>query len=450
MADKKRSRRKWIIISVAVLVVLLILAIWRGRQDDSIKVQTGEANLRTITQTVSASGRIAPEVEVSISSAVSGEIVELPVKEGDPVEKGDLLVRINPDLALSALERAEAGLNNAKANAANARARKLQAEAQLKNARLTFQRSENLYEKGAISESEFQDAQASFETAEAEAQAARESVKAAEYSVSSARASVKEARDNYNRTTIFAPMDGTVSLLNVEVGEQVVGTAQMSGTEIMRVANLSVMQVEVDVNESDIVKVELNDTALIEVDAYLNRKFRGIVTEIASSAKNVSATSTDQVTNFLVTIRILRTSYEDVLAENSEMLSPFKPGMNANVEIQTETREEVVSVPIAAVTTRTDTSSNSSSAVQRFGLDDKKDGPDEPVECVFVYNSGKAELQPVEPGIQDSKYIEITQGLDSGQTVITGPYDVISTRLYNGDKVEKSKGGGRGNRREES
>lgn len=427
---KKKKRFLWL----AIIAILILVAIaWiKGKSSDNYNVSTIEAEFRTIQETVIANGKIQPETEVIISSEVSGKILELPFKEGDRVKKGDLLVKINPDLAQSALDRAQAALNNARASKAGAEARLLQAEAQFKNNQTTLNRNQALYDKGAISKSEYDNVRAAFETAEAEVAAARENVKAASYSIQSAQAGVKEAADSYERTTIYSPMDGTISRLNVEVGEQVVGAMQMTGTEIMRVANLDVMEVLTDINESDIVRINFQNRATIEVDAYLSRKFKGEVTEIANSAKSLGQV-TDQATNFEVKIRILQDSYTDLI--RGEM-PPFRPGMNASVEINTRTKENVLAVPIECVTTRTDTSSSSTrSSVERI-MGEKNSGSKEPITCVFVLSGNKAVIRAVETGIQDDRYIEILSGLSEGEEVVSGPYNLVSQQLMPGDEVK--------------
>lgn len=427
---KKKKRLLWI--GAIVIVVLAVIAWSKSRSGESFKVTTSEVVERTIVETVIANGKIQPETEVIISSEVSGKILELPFKEGAKVKKGDLLVRINPDLAQASLDRTRAALNNAKANKAGADARLLQAEAQFKNAKSIRDRNEVLLEKGAISQADYEDIEATFESSEAEVKAARESAKAASYSIQSAMAGVKEASDSYDRTTIYAPMDGTVSRLNVEVGEQVVGAMQMTGTEIMRVANLEVMEVLADVNESDIVRVRFNDTANVEVDAYLNRKFKGIVTEIANSAKTAGM-SADQVTNFEVKIRILPESYADL---NDATMSPFRPGMNATVDIRTKTSENVLSVPIESITQRTDTSkAKSRSSVERI-MGETKSDDQKPITCVFILSGNTVEVTAVETGIQDDRYIEIISGLSAGDKVISGPFDLVSQKLMPGDEVK--------------
>ena len=360
------------------------------KDDQGIVVSTDFASRLDIVETVSASGKIQPEVEVKISPDVSGEIVELPIKEGDQVFKGDLLVRIKPDTYLSMKQRSEAALNSAKASLSMSKARLVESEA-------NYNRNKILFEKGAISASEFEQIESSYEVAKLNVQSSK-------YSVSSAQASLEESQENLDKTSIYAPVDGTISRLNVELGERVVGTMQMAGTEILRLANLDEMEVAVEVNENDINRVKLGDTTLIEVDAFLGIEFKGIVSEIANSADVVGA-SADQVTNFEVKIRILE-------------IAGFRPGMTATVEIQTSDERQILSVPIQAVTTRKDTADEQ-----------------EKIECVFIYESGKAVLKQVETGIQDDKNIHITSGLTDSIQVISGPYSAISKILKNGMRV---------------
>lgn len=422
----KSKKTIWILVSV-VIVLLVVVVITKKRGNHGIKITAEKPELRTVIETVSASGKIQPEVEVIISSDVSGEIIEMAVKEGDYVKQGDLLLKINPDLVESALGRAEAAVNTAKANYASSQARFAQSKAQFVNAKASFERNDKLYKDNVISDAEFDNATSSFEVAEAEVSAAQQSMQAALYNIKSAEASLKEARENLGRTSIFAPMDGTIINLSKEKGERVVGTAQMAGTEILTVADLSSMEVDVDVNENDIVRVSKSDTVLIEVDAYLERKFKGVVTEIANSA-NTTGASIDQVTNFDVKIRILRESYSDLIDEADSTSSPFRPGMSANVDIQTKRLDQVTSLPIQAVTTRPDTSKSQEKADE-----------DELVECIFILEKGKAKLVEVTTGIQDTKYIEITTELDMEVEVITGPYTAVSKLLKNGVEVNKVK-----------
>lgn len=431
---KKNKTLKILSIAITCLIIFLIIANRNGwiNHGTKVTVETEQLQKRTIVETVSANGKVQPEVEVKISADVSGEIVELHVKEGDEVKKGDLLVKINPDIYISMKERAVAALNTAKANLANAKARLSQVKAQFINTSASFTRNQSLIKEGAISPSEFDAAQAAHEVAKAEVEAAQQSVLASDYNVKSAGASLKEAGDNLLKTTIFAPMSGTVSMLAVEAGERVVGTSQMAGTEMMRIANLKEMEVNVDVNENDIVRLSLGDTTDIEVDAYTDRKFKGIVTQIANSAKTLGL-SADQVTNFEVKIRVLRSSYEDLLNKEKLHLSPFRPGMSATVEIQTNTVYNVLSAPIQAVTTREDTVETNLAKIKTG-----EKGKTDPVmqECIFVCDNGVAKLQKVKTGIQDNKYIEIISGLGEKQEVITGPYSAVSKELDEGDMVE--------------
>jgi len=465
----KKKRIYWIVGIVIVILVGLII-IKRGKGSDNVnKVFTDEVTIQDITETVSANGKIQPEINVKISSEISGEIIELNVKEGQQVHAGDLLVKINPDLYLSALDRVRASLNSSKADLSSAKARLVQVEATLKNAKKTYERNKSLFEQGAISDADFENRETEYEKAKADADAQRESVKAAMYRVKSSEASLKEANDNLKRTTIYSPDDGTVSSLDVEKGERVVGTGQMAGTHMMDIAKMDRLEVNVEVNESDIVRVSMGDTAIIEVDAYLNRRFKGIVTEIANASSNQSSQSMDQVTNFNVKIRILPSSYSDLEKDNR---SPFKPGMSATVDIQTNTVIDGLAVPIEAVSTREDTSSTAKS-YDRFKKGNKKgsgrrskrkkdkekqdeksndtadtDGntkkdskrekpkKDEIFTIVFVVEGDRAVMHIVETGIQDDEFIEIKSGLEDGDEIVTGPYDMISRKLTNKAKIE--------------
>ncbi len=381
------SKKKLIWIS-AIVIIIVVLLVFGGNKSkrDINEVQISKIEPITIIETVAATGKIQPEIEVMLSSEVSGEIIELPVKEGQQVEKGDLLVRINPDLIQSALIQSQAGLQNVRAQLSLA-------EASLKNAKLSYDRNKALFEKGVISKSTWDGSVADYEMA----QANRES---AYFNVRSAAANVKQTRDNLARTSIFAPMSGTISKLSVELGERVVGTAQMAGTEIVRVADLSNMEVEVDVNENDIVKVVIGDSTIVEVDAYLKREFKGIVTEIANSAE--TALSVDQVTNFKVKVRILPESYQDLTEGKPDYFSPFRPGMTATVDVITEKRENIIGVPISAIVVKlpSDTISKKKGKVKKITTADE-----EKFEAVFVNNGGKAQLKVVTTGIQDDSNI---------------------------------------------
>jgi len=436
-----------LLISAGLLILILIICAKSCSGDANVQVTTEKVEARNIIETVSANGKIQPEVQVKISSDVSGEIVELPVLEGQHVKKGELLARINPDLYTSALDRMSATLNSSKANLATARARLSQVKAQFANTESTFNRNKKLFDQGAISQADFDAAKAAYEGAKADVDAAQETVNASDYNVKSTEASLKEANDNLSKTSIYAPVDGTISKLNVEKGERVVGTAQMTGTELLIIANLNEMEVSVDVNENDIVRVNLNDTTLIEVDAYLDRKFKGIVTEIANSA-NTTGVTADQVTNFTVKIRILQESYKDLLG-NQPGLSPFRPGMSATVDIQTKSVPNALSVPIQSVTTRSKQNEpiegeeqkqeNENNDVVVKNTKEKKEDVKEikPEECVFVYVDGKAKMVKVKTGIQDNNFIEITQGLTKDQEVITAPYNAVSKLLKDDMPVQK-------------
>lgn len=432
----KNKKRLYIILAVLVVVLIVVGIVGKKSGGRTYKVVTAETVFRDITESVAANGKIQPERDVVINSDVAGQIVEMRVKEGDRVSQDDLLLRINPDLFESALSRAEAALNSARANLASAKARLAQSSAQFTQAERSFERNKNLYDEGAISLAEFEQAEANYLTAEADKEAGEQSVEAARFSVASARATRNEAADNLKRTKIFAPRDGIVSALAKEEGESVLGTQQMQPTEIMRISDMSAMEVDVDVNESDIIRISLGDTALLEVDAYIDRKFKGVVTEMANAAKNVSGMSTDQVTNFSVKISVLKSSYADLITPSSPW--PFRPGMSATVEILTKTGRDLLAVPIEAVTTRSDTTSESS----RFSTRDEGGGDnsrqEEDVICVFLYDDGTARLTAVETGIQDSRFIEIKSGLEEGDEVIRGPYDVVSRKLTNGAEVERS------------
>ena len=423
--------KKKIYILVGVVIALIIVLVTLkskgiiGGNDDSKQVETAKADEITIVETVSATGKIQPEIEVKISSEVSGEIIALPVKEGQVVKKGDLLVKINPMLYTSGLNRSISNLSGTKAGLS-------QADASFKEAKANYDRSKTLYDKGIISRSDWDKAVASFEGAKASKQSAY-------YNVESASATVTESKDNLGRTTIYAPADGTISSLGVELGERVLGTQQMTGTELLRVANLNNMEVEVDVNENDIVKINIGDSTKIQVDAYLKKEFKGIVTSISNSAS--TATTADQVTNFKVKVRILKESYQDLLAGKPETYSPFRPGMTATVDIITKRKEKVIGVPISAVVVKSDTTATKIYEVKDEGEDKKvASKSDKKLECVFVKVGNKAKIRIVKTGIQDDTNIEITSGLKKGDVVIVGPYTTVTKDLNSGDSVTSGKG----------
>jgi len=441
---KPGKKKLWIIIiAVVILTALIVAAVLKGKNSKATKVAVEKVELRTLVETVSANGKIQPAKDIKISPYISGEVVELFVKEGDFVKKGFKLAKIDPEIYISTYEKIEASLKTAQANEANAKARLTQSKSQFRKSELDFNRSETLFKKDVISQADFDAAQSSYEVARADVIAAEENLKSSQFQVSSARASVKEARENLNRTSIYAPNDGTVSKLSVEVGERVTGASQFSaGTEIMRIANLDVLEVNVEVNENDIVRVSINDTAIIEVDAYLGKEFKGLVTEIATSA-NTQGVSADQVTNFDVKILMLKESYEELIKPDSPIPSPFRPGMSATVEIQTETAEGILTIAIQAVTTRADTTGRIKSYRERReenkGKDDEeiRKEEEEVKEYVFLYVDGEAVLTEVETGIQDNTNIRIVKGLKEGQEVIVSPYRAVSKTLKNHDEVEK-------------
>ncbi len=439
MAKDSSVWKKVGIAAIALIVILVVAkkAGWIGSGDE-VKVSTDKVELKDITETVSASGKVQPEVEIKITADVSGEIVDLFVKEGDVVKKGTLLCRINPEIYLSTLDRAQAAVSGSEANLSSSKSRLAQSESQLKKAELTYNRNKALFDDKAISPQEFESVKSAYEVAKAEVDAAKMAIAASSFNVKSSQASLKESKENLNKTNIYAPVDGTVSKLSKEKGERVVGTNMMEGTEILRLANLNEMEVNVDVSESDIVRVTRGDTADIEIDAYLGRKFKGVVTEVANSATVSGTLSTDQVTNFTVKARIIRESYADLLKDKPKDFSPFRPGMSTTVDIITNKVSNVVVVPIQAVTTRDTTKMTNKKTVELEGKTVTKKDTKEAIlhECVFVIKDGKAKLQVVKVGIQDNMNIQILDGLKVGDAVITSPFNAVSKTLKDGEKVK--------------
>ncbi|MBU8893616.1 MAG: efflux RND transporter periplasmic adaptor subunit [Bacteroidales bacterium] len=424
---KNNNLLKYLLIAAVALIIFAVIgkkAGWFGGKAE-IKVSVENPEIRTLTEIVTASGKIQPETEVKISPDVSGEIVELHVKEGDEVKMGDLLLKIKPDIYLSAVDRARAAVNSAKANQANTEAYLEQIKAKYTQTHNSFERNKVLWEQETISKADYESALSSYEMVSAELEAAKKSVEGSKFSVQSAEASLSEASGNLEKTIIYAPMNGTVSMLNVEKGERVVGTMQMAGTEMLRIADMERMEVKVDVNENDIVKVKLNDTALVEVDAYLGETFKGVLTEIANSA-NVSGVSTDQVTSFDVKVLLLKKSYKHLIGKNNP--NPFRPGMSASVDIQTNTKTNILTIPIQAVTTRADSTENESELAVVID--------EEIVELVFVVSGDSALTREVKTGIQDNKNIEIKEGLSEEDQVVTAPYSAISRKLKNGSLIK--------------
>lgn len=425
--------KKKIFISIGVIVVLIILLIAFGKRDKKgLMVAAEKVAKRDIVEEVTASGTIYPENEVKISPDVSGEITEMYVKEGDTVRKGQLLVRINPDIYQTQLEQAKAGLNNAKASSENVQAQLLRTKANVDNLRKNFEMQEKLYKEKVISQLEYNNAMTQYEMAKAELQAAEKQALASMYNTRSVEANVAQAGKNYQRTTVVAPTDGVVTGLVSKKGERVVGTAQMAGTEMMRISDLSRMEVRVDVNENDIVRISVGDSAGIEVDAYSGKKFKGIVTEVAnSSSSSSSLASTEQVTKYEVKVLILPSSYAEVMKENGGKM-PFRPGMSSTVHVYTNQEKQVLSIPVASVT-----------------MKEKKDNSGEKEEVVFVVENGKAVRKAVKTGIQDTRYIKVTAGLKPDEVVISAPYEAINMKINEGmsvnvvDKDKLYEGGGK-------
>ena len=429
---------KYILYSAGILIVLLLIGKATGiiGQAKKTQVATEKASVRVINETVSASGKIKPEVEVGISSEVSGEIVDLPIKEGDVVKKGQLLVRIRPDILKSGYERAVASYQTQKASVGNSTQMLNQAQAAYNNQESNYKRSQELYNQKVLTAAEFDAAKASYMSSKAALEAAKQNVIGSKYGLAQSAASVKEAQDNLAKTSIYSPVDGVVSKLSVEKGERVLGTAQFAGTEIMTISDLSKMDVNVDVNENDINRVAIGDSAKIEIDAFLGKKFAGTVTEIGSSA-NVVGTNADQVTNFTVKVRIDSASYTGLINKSAKNPSPFRPGLTATVDIQTNSAKGL-SVPIQSVTTRDDKNTviDPTAAPSQNNKKTQKANPDI-ITYVFVYQNGKVKQVPVTTGIQDDSYILILSGLKGGEEVVSAPFEAISKTLTDSMEVEK-------------
>ena len=413
-----------ILILGGVILALVVVAVVRGGNRELPVVSTDTVQARDIVERVSASGKIQPEIEVKITAEVNGQIIDLPVKEGDVVEKGDLLVQLNPDIYEAALLRAEASLNSARSNLASARAQVAQGEANQFAAAKAFERAQSLLASKVISQAEFDQNEASYLTANANLTSAKESVRSAEFAIRSGEASLQEARDNLSRTTLVAPQAGVVTALSKEVGESVQGNGFTAGEVIMNVSDLSTMEVNVEVNESDIVRIHMDDEAEIEVDAYLGETFSGRVTEIGNTALNagMNGFSMDQVTNFSVKIRLDRASYMHLVEGDHDHETPFRPGMSATVDVLTAQADGVLSAPIQAVASR---------------ASDTEEGEDTESELgVFLLVDGEAKWTVVETGIQDTKFVEIQGEVKEEDVLITGPYEIVSRSLEDGEAVE--------------
>lgn len=436
-----KNNKKWIYIGIGALVVILVVAaLIKGKSSTKpVTVSVEDVKERIIKEKVSGSGKVYPELEVKISSDVSGEIVKLFCKEGDSVKMNQVLAIVNPDTYESVVQRTRAGLDNSKAQFANARsmvlankAQKEQIMAQLENAKKIYNRNKTLHDQKVISDSELENAysnmkslEANLKSADANIMSAEEGARAAQFTVKSYEASLDEASKQLKKTTIVSPIDGVITMLAVEEGERVVGTMQMAGTEMMRISNMKNMEVSVEISENDILKVKKGDTASIEVDAYIDKRFTGHVVEVANSASDISksALNTDKVTNFIVKVRIDSKSYSDQVLGSSSF--PFRPGMSATVDIFTSAVEKAISVPIQAVTTRPKD-------------EDKKEinNSEDLNEVVFVVDKDTVQMVVVKTGIQDDEFIEIKQGLTTGKKVVTGPYNTISKDLKKGDHIK--------------
>lgn len=426
-----KKKTLWWIIGISVVVLIVLIAIGKSSGDDGIKVAVEKAAQHTITETVTASGKIYPETEVKLSPEVSGEIIELTVEEGDSVRKGQLLVRINSAIYGSMVTQAQSTVNQNRAQVENSREMVAQAKATYDQAQANYNRNKKLYEEKVISALEFEQLESTYRSAKASYEAARSTVSGGQYGVEGASANLNQARENLRRTTITAPTSGIVSALNVKLGERVVGTAQMAGTEMLTIADLGRIEVRVDVSETDIAKVKLGDTTIIEADAYRNRKFTGTVTRISVSSKSagLQQTSTDQVTNYTVHILIQPESYADLIAKGIKL--PFKPGMSASVEIQTNRERGALSIPVNAVTTRDYSDSAKKAMEGKAEMDDLR-------QVVFVYDAGtkKVSLRDVKTGLQDNQYIQILSGIKQDDQVVIAPYGAIARTLKEGSKVK--------------
>lgn len=436
---------KHILITVGVLIALLVVlkltGVIGGEKVEKVTVE--KATDRRIIETVTASGKVQPETEVKLSSEVSGEVVELLVKEGDVVKKGQLLFKVRPDVLKSGFDRASASYSSQKASVASATQLLKQAEGTFANEDGIYKRNVELFKKKVISVAEFEAAKAAYTTSKTNLESAKQSLIAAKFNLEQMGASVQEASANLAKATIFAPVNGVISKLSVELGDRILGTAQFTGTEIMRISNLNSMEVNVDVNENDINRVNVGDSAVIEVDAFEDKKFKGVVTEIASSSKDVgtatAAASTDQVTNFVVKVRIAADSYSGVKGGAKDLPSPFRPGLSATVDIESSSVTGL-SVPIQAVFTKNadkdnkDGKDNDANAQkQKSKLNDKT-----VKQYVYTYADGKVKQVEVVTGIQNDQYIQIKKGLKAGTEVVSGPYSAIQNKLKDGMKVEKT------------
>lgn len=445
----KKKKLLWITLALVIVVIGLVGLKSAGviGKDEGLKVATEKVELRTIIETVNASGKVYPEIEVKVSPDISGEIVELQVKEGDSVRRGQVLAKIYADIYSTQRNQAAAEVNRQQAMVDNSKAQLASLESALDLAKNTFNRQKQLAAEKVISAAEFEQAQNSFLTAQANLNAAKQNIRSGEAGIAGSRASLERANKDLSRTAVLAPMSGVVSLLNVKAGERVVGNSMMAGTEMMRIADMSLIEVQVEVGENDIPKVKLGDSALVEIDAYNNRKFKGLVTQIASSNTTASsaASSSNDVTNYKVHIRLLRESYNDLFDPARPRSFPFRPGMNASADIQTRTKANVIAANINAVTTREKGTDKVVGNDKDKEEKEKEGGQQEETkttttdldEVVFVLQKdGTVKKFVVKTGIQDISNIEVTQGLKVGDEIVVSPYNIISKTLKDGTKVK--------------
>lgn len=445
----KKKKLLWITLGLVILVIALVGLKNAGviGKDEGLKVATEKVELRTITETVNASGKVYPEIEVKVSPDISGEIVELQVKEGDSVRRGQVLAKIYADIYSTQRNQAAAEVSRQQALVDNSKAQLESLKSALELAKATFNRQKQLAAEKVISTAEFEQAQNTLQTAQANYNAAVQNIRSGEAGIAGSRASLERANKDLSRTAVLAPMSGVVSLLNVKAGERVVGNSMMAGTEMMRIADMSIIEVQVEVGENDIPKVKLGDSALVTIDAYNNRKFKGLVTQIASSNTTASsvATSSNDVTNYKVHIRLLRESYNDLFDAARPRNFPFRPGMNASADIQTKTKANVLAANINAVVTREKGTDKAVGNDKDKEDKDKEGGKQEEStttttdldEVVFVLQKdGTVKKVVVKTGIQDITNIEVTQGLKAGDEIVVSPYNVISKTLKDGTKVK--------------
>lgn len=447
------SKKLWWIIGGLVVLVIALVGLKKAGvlgKEEGFKVSTDKVGKRTIVETVTANGKVYPEIEVKVSPDVSGEITELNVAEGDSVHRGQVVARIYADIYNSQRDQAAAVVSQQSAQVENSTAALAAIKARLDQAKVNYDRQKQLLDDKVISKTEFETADQAYKTAQADYNAALKGIKGGQAAIQSAQAQLQKANKDLGRTTIVAPMDGVVSLLAVKKGERVAGNSFNVGTEMMRVADMDKIEVRVDVGENDIPKVKLGDSADIEIDAYNDRKFKGVVTQIASTSKNLSSSITSSassdVTNYEVRIRIDKASYTDLMQKGGKQNFPFRPGMSANVDIKTRKADDVVAVPILSVATREKEDEKSKALAKERKEKDKAEGKEDEAKntaadeldvVVFVYNAteGKVKRTVIKTGIQDNEYIEVKEGLKPGDEVVSGPYNAIAKTLKNDQKV---------------